>query len=83
MAMILASILSADQANLAQECTKLLENGIDGIHVDVMDDHFVPNLSYSPSVVAALRRHFPTLFIDCHLMVENPIKVILLLSDIV
>jgi ribulose-phosphate 3-epimerase len=73
--MILASILSVDQANLAQECHKLIQNGIDGIHVDVMDDHFVPNLSYSPSVVCALRKHFPKLFIDCHLMVQNPKKV--------
>ena len=73
--MIFASILSLDQANLAQECIKLIENGIDGIHVDVMDDQFVPNLAYNPNVVAALRKHFPLLFIDCHLMVEKPQKV--------
>ena len=65
---------------MAQECPKLIENGIDGIHVDVMEDEFVPNLAFNPNVVAALRKHFPLLFIDCHLMVQTSKKGVFSIS---
>ena len=64
------SILSADFARLGDEVTKVTPEA-DLLHVDVMDGHFVPNLTIGPPVVAALRRH-TDLFLDCHLMVDKP-----------
>ena len=64
------SILSADFARLGDEVTQVTPEA-DLLHVDVMDGHFVPNLTIGPPVVAALRRH-TDLFLDCPLMVDNP-----------
>jgi ribulose-phosphate 3-epimerase len=64
------SILSADFAALAAEVDRVTEVA-DLLHVDVMDGHFVPNLTIGPVVVAALRKR-TELFLDCHLMVDNP-----------
>jgi ribulose-phosphate 3-epimerase len=64
------SILSADFANLAGEIERVGAEA-DLLHVDVMDGHFVPNLTIGPPVVASLRKH-TDLFLDCHLMVDNP-----------
>ncbi|MEX1009591.1 MAG: ribulose-phosphate 3-epimerase [Acidimicrobiia bacterium] len=64
------SILSADFAELAAEVDRVKE-AADLLHVDVMDGHFVPNLTIGPVVVSALRKH-TELFLDCHLMVDNP-----------
>jgi ribulose-phosphate 3-epimerase len=65
---IAPSILSADFARLGQEVKAVTEAGADYIHVDVMDGHFVPNLTIGPAVVAALRPHSPLPF-DVHLMI--------------
>lgn len=71
MAMIVPSILSADFTRLGGELVALERAGADWIHVDVMDGHFVPNLTMGPMTVAAVRR-VTDLPIDVHLMIDNP-----------
>lgn len=65
------SILSADFANLASDAKAALEGGGTLLHVDVMDGHFVPNITLGPPVVASLRKAV-SVPLDCHLMIENP-----------
>lgn len=69
------SILSSDFANLEKEIKRLEQNGADWIHVDVMDGHFVPNLTIGAPVVKAIRR-ICSLPLDVHLMIDNPEKYI-------
>ncbi|WNQ13675.1 ribulose-phosphate 3-epimerase [Paenibacillus aurantius] len=68
--LIAPSILSADFAKLGEEVREVQEGGADWIHVDVMDGHFVPNLTLGPVVVEAIRPH-TTLPLDVHLMIEQ------------
>jgi ribulose-phosphate 3-epimerase len=70
---IVPSILSADFARLADEIARIEEGGADWVHVDVMDGHFVPNLTYGAKVIETLRR-ITRLPLDVHLMVEEPEK---------
>ncbi len=70
--LIFPSILAADFARLGQEVGQMIELGADGMHIDVMDGHFVENLTMGPIVVHALRRMFPELYLDVHLMVRQP-----------
>lgn len=71
MVEIAPSILSADFARLAEEVRAVAEGGATLLHVDVMDGHFVPNITIGPPVVAALRKSME-LPLDVHLMIENP-----------
>jgi len=66
------SILSANFARLAEDAKAALEGGGTVLHLDVMDGHFVPNITIGPPVVASLRKALPDVIFDCHLMIENP-----------
>jgi ribulose-phosphate 3-epimerase len=66
------SILSANFARLADDAKAALDGGGTVLHVDVMDGHFVPNITIGPLVVASLRKALPGVVLDCHLMIENP-----------
>ena len=72
---IAPSLLSADFSNLSNDIQKCVEGGADIIHVDVMDGHFVPNITIGPLVVKAIRP-LTTIDIDCHLMISEPDKYI-------
>ena len=73
--LIAPSILSADFAHLGDALAQLEAAGADWVHVDVMDGHFVPNLTIGPPVIKALRKA-STLPFDVHLMIENPDAVV-------
>jgi len=80
MVELLPSILSADFARLADEIAAAERGGGTTIHVDVMDGHFVPNITIGPPVVASLRKA-TKLPLDCHLMIDNPNEFIAAFAD--
>ncbi len=65
------SILSADFSRLGEQAKEAQDAGVEGIQIDVMDGHFVPNLTFGPGIVKALRQTV-SVFLDSHLMIDNP-----------
>ena len=78
--MIAPSILSADFARLGEEIEAVAKAGADVIHLDVMDGHFVPNLTFGPPIIKAVRKICDLPF-DVHLMIENPDKYLEAYAD--
>ena len=74
--LIAPSILSADFARLGEEVDNVIRSGADVVHFDVMDNHYVPNLTIGPLVCDALRKHGVTADIDVHLMVKPVDRII-------
>lgn len=78
---IAPSILSADFTRLGDEVRKVLSAGAESIHVDVMDGVFVPNISIGIPVVKNLRREFPDVLLDVHLMITKPVRYVDAFAD--
>ena len=71
MARLAPSVLAADFARMGEAVKSAADNGVEWLHLDIMDGHFVPNLTIGPDMVKAIRREVG-LFLDVHLMVTNP-----------
>ena len=75
------SILSADFSRLGEQARAAIDGGGTVLHVDIMDGHFVPNITIGPPVVKSLRKAVPNIPFDCHLMIENPDEFIPAFAD--
>jgi len=74
-AIVAPSLLSSDFSNLGDEAKRVIKLGATWLHCDIMDGHFVPNLTIGPPVIKALRKSLGNeIFLDCHLMITDPLK---------
>ena len=69
--MIAPSILNANNMHLANNINAAINSGINRFHIDIMDGHFVPNLSYGPELIKDLKKEFPNIEVEGHLMSNN------------
>ncbi len=74
--MIFPSLLAADNMRLGEEIKAVLQAGADGVHLDIMDNHYVPNLSFGPAMAADINKQFPNVILDVHLMI-SPVDALL------
>ena len=75
------SILAADLLRMGKDVDAMVENGITLLHYDVMDAHFVPNLSFGPALCKVIHKAYPQLRLDVHLMMDNPEKYLAVFAD--
>lgn len=71
---IAPSVLASDLGNLNHESRRMIECGADWIHMDIMDGHFVPNIVMGAPIVQSIHQALPDAFMDCHMMVSEPLK---------
>ncbi|KZS96139.1 ribulose-5-phosphate 3-epimerase [Sistotremastrum niveocremeum HHB9708] len=73
-AIISPSVLASDFGQLTAECKRMIKNGADWLHMDVMDGHFVPNITMGAPILTCVKKGVPDIFMDCHMMVAQPEK---------
>ncbi|KIM22752.1 hypothetical protein M408DRAFT_332794 [Serendipita vermifera MAFF 305830] len=73
-AIISPSVLASDFGKLSAECKRMMDGGAEWLHMDVMDGHFVPNITMGPPILACVHKGVPGIFMDCHMMVSDPEK---------
>ncbi|KAE9408201.1 ribulose-5-phosphate 3-epimerase [Gymnopus androsaceus JB14] len=73
-AIISPSVLASDFGQLTAECKRMIKNGAEWLHMDVMDGHFVPNITMGAPILSCVSKGIPDIFMDCHMMVAEPEK---------
>lgn len=74
LAIISPSVLASDFGRLTAECERMIKGGAEWLHMDIMDGHFVPNITIGAPVLSCIAKTVPGIFMDCHMMVSHPEK---------